>query len=475
MGGPSVNSANHHSRQMTFADLLLAPARSSEADDGACRRAICLFSSAGLGELGIRANGIEIVASSEVIKNRHDLYAHNYPTTRCFHGDIWETKDGIIQYWQTHFADSELFMLYATPPCQGMSSNGAGKLAFEQKEGRRSAVDERNRLVIPALDVIATLRPRWVLFENVPRMKDTSIPDENGRYVNIIALIRERLGGDYDGGCEILACHNYGIPQFRRRLITVFTRDPSGVEYYHRNGGSFFPAAEKLPQVTLRQAIAHLPQLDAVSGNNTASDFHPLHYVPIMKPEKYHWVSHTPEGQTAYNNQCINPDCLHTGNALHRDVNNDGVWQSNKGTPIVCEKCGSLLPRPSMLDKATGKRRLIKGFHSAYRRMKWDRPANTITQNFIFEASDNKIHPEQNRVLSAYEALILQTVAEYDYDFCPNGNWISLGLFAELLGESVPPRLIDLIVRKMIAVSDGQSQGLSTTASTATNAQSVAP
>ena len=194
--------------------------------------------------------------------------------------------------------------------------------------------------------------------------------------------------------------------------------------------------------------------MEGKKGLESRKDYHPLHYVPVMKPEKYWWVKNTKEGDTAYNNQCTNMNCGYNCNALHRDVNENGRWQSNKNTPIYCEKCDSLLPRPAMTDKITGEKRLIKGFHSAYRRMEWDKPAHTITQNFIFEASDNKIHPEQNRVLSVYEALIIQTIADYCYDFKINGEYIATSLFAQIIGESVPPKLIEIICKKMISISD---------------------
>ena len=163
-------------------------------------------------------------------------------------------------------------------------------------------------------------------------------------------------------------------------------------------------------------------------------------------------MSNTPEGNTAYNNQCVNPACGYQFNGIHIDKQTDGVWHSNIETPIYCEKCGKLLPRPSVIDKITGQRRLLKGFHSAYRRMKWDEPATAITQNFIYEASDNKVHPEQTRVLSIYEALVIQTVAEYNYNFQMDGKLITNSMFAQILGESVPPKLIDIIVEKMINI-----------------------
>lgn len=421
--------------------------------------AICLFSSAGIGELGIKANNLNIVASNELIAERHALYKENYPETECFDGDIWKRKNDIVSYYlQNH--DEELFLLYATPPCQGMSSNGAGRLMQEVRHGNRSHIDERNRLIIPTIEIIKKLKPRWVIMENVPNMRHTFINDEHDNIVNIMEYIENNLGVEYIGKGEVLACSDYGIPQQRKRLITIYTRDSKGKDYFKKNGNTFFPVGERQKPVTLKDAIGHLPPLDSKAGSECAKDFHELHYVPIMKEEKYWWISNTPEGNTAYNNQCVSETCLYKGNELHRDTNEDGRAQSSKNTPIYCKKCGSLLPRPSMVDKKTGERRLIKGFHSAYRRMEWDRPAHTLTQNFQFEASDNKVHPEQNRVLSTYEALILQTITDYNYTFEIKGKKISRSLFARIIGESVPPKLIDIICRKMLDLSFGVSSTL---------------
>jgi len=172
-----------------------------------------------------------------------------------------------------------------------------------------------------------------------------------------------------------------------------------------------------------------------------------------MTELKHLWVRHAKEGDTAFNNQCINPSCLSQDNPGHTDVKVDGKWVSSKEIPIHCGKCGALLPRPHVVEGL--RPRLLRGFHSAYRRMKWDEPARTLTQNFIYEASDNKIHPSQNRVLSIYEAMVVQTISKYDYRFCVGGVDISAAKIAEVIGESVPPYLIQKICMMMTSCSSG--------------------
>ena len=418
--------------------------------------AISLFSSAGIGELGITHNEIKILVSNELLEDRHALYKKNFQKTECITGSIWEKIDEICETYEKVRTEEELFLLYATPPCQGMSTNGAGTLLKGIREGNKPKIDERNRLIIPTMDIVCRLQPRWFLMENVPGMKNTVIDDENGEYINIIDYVRKRLGDNYIGHAQVVACSDYGIPQVRKRLITVFTRDDFGKKYLSVYG-NFLQDEDRKPLKTLRDAIQGFPTLDSVEGKNQNIEFNKYHFVPIMNPEKHWWVENTPEGNTAYNNQCVNPMCLYQYNGMHIDRQEGGIWHSNSETPIYCEKCGELLPRPSMIDKKTGKRRLLKGFHSAYRRMKWDEPATTLTQNFIYEASDNKIHPEQNRVLSIYEALVIQTISDYEYAFEIGGKMISNAMFAQIIGESVPPKLIDIVVDKMIHIKDIQN------------------
>lgn len=420
---------------------------------GQFKKAACLFSSSGIGELGIVASGIEIICANELIPERVELYKENYQTHNIIEGDIWGKKEEIINFSKKQLNENEeLFLLYATPPCQGMSSNGMGKLKSEIAIGRRLEEDPRNRLIIPTIEVIVQLNPQWVLLENVPGMRHTLIKDENGSVVNIIEYMKQKIGHKYVGRAEVIACEDYGIPQKRKRLITIYTRDPKGIEFFHENGGSFFSKDMKVPIKTLRDAIGHLPPLDGIKGLNQQTDFHEFHYVNELNPRKYWWVKHTKMGTTAFNNQCVNHKCLYQGNQGQKDIIKDGKCVSDNSIPIYCEICGELLPRPTVIEK-NGSVRLMKGFHSAYRRMNWDEPARTLTQNFLYEASDNKLHPEQNRVLSIYEALIIQSIDKYGYKFQSRGKKLTAPKIAEVIGESVPPYLIEKICKMMIEVS----------------------
>jgi len=91
------------------------------------RNAISLFSSSGIGDLGLKANGIKTVIANELLAERMKLFQNNYPDAKCFLGDIWELQEDIIEYYKANY-DEAPFMILATPPCQGMSSNGMGKM-----------------------------------------------------------------------------------------------------------------------------------------------------------------------------------------------------------------------------------------------------------------------------------------------------------------------------------------------------------
>ena len=423
-------------------------------------KAISLFSSSGIGDLGLQRNGIETVIACELRKNRTNLFQSNNPETKCFCGDIWKLQNEIIDYYWSVYSDNP-FIILSTPPCQGMSPNGMGKILSDLRKGLRPEFDERNRLIIPSVNIIKALQPEWVIFENVANMVNTLIYNENGEPVNIIDYIRSELGEQYVGGPTVIECADYGVPEHRVRLLTVLTRTPKGKEYYSRHH-TFIPERTHSetgdrftkPWVTLREAIGDLPELRAEKGKNI-DPMNPLHKVPILDEKKRWWLDNTPEGETAFNNQCINPDCRYQENARHRNVfTGEGILQANASTPLYCEKCGHLLPRPYFENKDTGEQRIMRAYPSSYKRMSWDEPASTLTQNFQYACSDNKIHPSQTRVLSIWEAMVIHTIADYPFSFTVNGTQVSDCLMRDTIGESVPPKIIDLICQNIIKIED---------------------
>lgn len=290
-------------------------------------------------------------------------------------------------------------------------------------------------------------------------MTNTVIEDGEG-VINIIDFVFRELGDAYVGKPYVVNVADYGVPQNRQRLITILTRTEKGKKHFKKYA-TFLPAPTHSEKPTLfthqwltvRDAIGNLPPISSRKGCNVCQS-NPLHKVPLLDDVKLSWVTNTPEGQTAMNNQCINPSCMYQGNALHgARHNSEGVNKANTDTPLYCEKCGALLPRPYTIDKATGEKRIMKGFVSAYKRMSWDKPASTLTQNFQYACSDNKLHPSQDRVLSLYEGMILQTIAQYPYSFEINGKLVADGLIRDTIGESVPPLLIDKIVKNILKIS----------------------
>ena len=422
--------------------------------------AISLFSSSGIGDLGLRANNIKTVIANELLEDRMRLFHNNFIDTKCFNGDIWTLKDDIIKFYRSNYKE-EPFLILATPPCQGMSSNGMGKMLSDYRKGLRPKMDERNRLIIPAIQIAEELQPEWIILENVSNMGNTLIYDDKGVLVNIIDYIMEELGDNYVGKPCVIDVADYGVPQHRKRLITILSRTQKGKEYFS-SVGTFMPPATHSESdtlftkhwVTLREAIGTFPELRAEKGKNK-SQFNPLHRVPLLDKKKLFWLDNTPEGCTAFNNQCVNPACLYSSNRTHgASHDEEGINKSHADTPLYCEQCGSLLPRPWVEDKKTGEKRLMKGYVSAYKRMLWDEPASTLTQNFQYACSDNKVHPSQSRVLSLYEGLVIQSIADYKYSFEINGKMVPDGLIRDTIGESVPPKIIDLICKNILSISN---------------------
>jgi len=427
------------------------------------RTAVSLFASGGIGDLSVKAAGWHVLVANELLEDRANVFRSNFPETLMINGDIRLLESEIISKTKGLLKGKELDLLFATPPCQGMSKNGRGKLLKGIRDGLKPKLDERNQLIINAVNCIKALKPRLVVFENVPEMEYTVIESLKGELVNLLEWVKQSLEPEYSGSWAVVEFADYGVPQRRQRLITIFSRDPV-LKKELSNNGTLMPVKTHAKDPTLFQkkwvsvddAISHLPFLDAKNVKSAASSV-PFHYVPLLDEDKYFWVSNTPPGKSAFDNQCINPHCKSQHNQTHRATHNaDGINQASKETPVRCQMCNELLPRPWV--RNGDEVRIMSGFTSSYKRMRGDLPASALTSNLSYACSDQKIHPRQHRVLSLKEAFILHTVDNFFFIWLrADGKKISDKTIREIIGESIPPSGLKVIFDHLSKFSGAQT------------------
>jgi DNA (cytosine-5)-methyltransferase 1 len=429
---------------------------------------VSLFSGAGIGDLGFRAAGIRLVSMTELEPDRAALARLNFPEAHVFVGDVGGLSGAICEHAAS--GGDDLFLLSCTAPCQGMSKNGKGTLLNNVRKGERPELDPRNRLVLPAIEMAKRLRPRWVVFENVPEMRRTVIRDHAGALRPILDVVFDSLAPDYVGEAYDVAFADYGVPQRRQRLITVLTRDrvargrfESGVPLIPPRTHARDVGGTLHPWVSVAEVLKDFPPLDGADKAHASCPGMPFHRVPVLDPKKYEWVRHTPPGRSAFDNQCANPACGFQGNRTHGAGHTaEGINRSHKDTPLYCERCGSLLPRP-YTDGGRGGRRIMSGYTSAYKRMDGSLPAPALTRNLSFPCSDQKIHPTQNRVLSLAEAMTLQTIDRYGYRWGPldgRGRKRDAApdtLIRLVIGESVPPLFFEALGQYLVGLGAPRS------------------
>ena len=416
---------------------------------------VSMFSSGGIADMGFRKKGVEFIASNEMIPQRAKLYQRNHPSSTVFSEDIYSCINQFIKTIKKKQKNIDL--LLSTPPCQGMSSNGCGTLLKGIREGNKPEFDPRNSLIIPSITVIKKIRPKWIVFENVANMKNTIIPTASG-VENILDVIRKNIPAGYVGESYIVEFADYGLPQKRKRLITIYSNDKI-LKQNFKAGVPLIPPRTHSKTgkgmkkwVSLKSALVGVEQLDSISQKRATSQRNHLHHVPVLDSRKYKWVKHAQKNSTAFDNQCVNPKCMFQGNRSHETRRKDNINRSRKDTPLFCEKCGEQMPRPAVRYGNT--ERIMSGFTSAYKRMSNSAPAPTLTTNFSYVSSDNKIHPTENRPLSIHEACILQSISNYNYKWTEkSGIHLPDSVIRDVIGESAPPLFFEGLMAWLLKIS----------------------
>ncbi|MEJ5946565.1 DNA cytosine methyltransferase [Pseudokineococcus basanitobsidens] len=208
--------------------------------------AVDLFAGAGGLTLGLQQAGFTVLGAIEVDPLACATYADNHDGVRLWQDDVRHV-DGEQLMRGIGLRAGELDLLAGCPPCQGFST-------LRTLNGRQAPAEPRNDLVREYGRLVAQLRPRAVLMENVPGLAKDERMDE------LVELL-EGLGYPARSGTRIMNAADYGVPQSRRRLVLTAARH-----------AVLEPAVRTPARPTVRQAISRLPPAGS-SGD-------PLHDLP---------------------------------------------------------------------------------------------------------------------------------------------------------------------------------------------------
>ncbi len=222
---------------------------------------IDLFAGAGGLSCGLEMAGFTPLLANELVEQYANTYQVNHPSTKVIVGDVRQVDERELHRLVDDYGDIDL--IAGGPPCQGFSVNAPV----------RSLDDPRNHLFKEYLRIVAEIRPKAVIIENVPGI----ISLGKGTVVEQIYSILNKLGYKVDH--KILFAGHYGVPQMRFRTVFIALRDYCGdikfpePEYYAKAVANFH-GAKKLcfnlessdemrlkPKTTVWDAIGDLPEI----------------------------------------------------------------------------------------------------------------------------------------------------------------------------------------------------------------------
>ena len=348
-------------------------------------KAISLFSSAGIGELLLKNTNVDIIAANELLAKRAECYRHFYPNADMYCGDI--TDEATKEYMISVVKNNNVKMLIATPPCQGLSTLGKNKKQIHYEK------DQRNYLILAALDVIDKCDFDYILIENVPTFLEMYFPYKE-EYLQLEDILNLKYKDKYNIEARVLNAKDYGICQSRPRAI---------IKLYKKNLKWAWPTTEK--EITLQEAIGDLPTLE--SGES--SDI-PWHFAKVHNERAVLALKHTPTGKSALTNEEYYPK------------------------------------------KEDGTR--IKGFHNTFKRMVWDQPCPTRTTFSGSMSSHNNVHPGRLKADGTYsDARVLTLLETFIVSSIPNNIDFpkdSTDTFIRtVIGESIPPKLMMKVIEQI--------------------------
>lgn len=185
----------------------------------------------------------------------------------------------------------EADVLIGGPPCQPFSKSG-----FWVSGEARRLNDPRASTLEGYLRVLAEVQPKAFLLENVEglgfRGKDEGLQLINRR----LAAINDAYGTQYRANIETLNAADFGVPQVRRRMFVIGSRDGNSFSFpspTHVNSRDAQPGDNHRSYLTAWDALHDLP---SPVGAEASLKGKWADLLPTI-PEGYNYLWHTDRGE----------------------------------------------------------------------------------------------------------------------------------------------------------------------------------
>ena len=204
-----------------------------------------LFAGAGGLHFGMERAGFQLAVASDVSPYAEKTHQLNRPDTPFIREDIQKlTAKQLLKAAGGVRPD----LIVGGPPCQGFSTLG-DKLSS----------DPRNVLFRAYAGLVEQLEPKFVVLENVKSM----VTMYGGKFKDEVVASFERIG--YTVHWKILDAAQYGVPQFRQRVIFFATRHGAEFNFPEPTHG-----VGLLPMATVGEAIGDLAKKGSEVPNHIA-------------------------------------------------------------------------------------------------------------------------------------------------------------------------------------------------------------
>jgi len=384
------------------------------------------FAGAGGFSLGFRLTGqYDIIGAIEYDQWAADTFKFNHPESTVLVGDIQRNSE---EFLLDTFKEKPDIIL-GGPPCQGFS-------IANRKAG--DPADPRNSLFKEFVRVGKIFEPQIMIMENVPNLIKARTHDKE-LVIDIIIQELESLG--YCVYHAILSATDYGVPQIRKRLVVIASKDqldhpfPKPTHSVEGKPNTLLHSPLK-PTPTLWDATSDLPQIEAREGAEEMD-----YEIPAKNSFQKYLRGHSSK---IYNHVAMK----HSKRMAERFAS------------MSCGDSISDVPDHLKPIKRNGNGEFSETLYEQNnRRMHPDRPCHTIAASFYA----NFVHPFKNRNFTPREGARIQTFPDW-YVFRGKPTVVSRQLLQRegreeeqrlcqynQIGNAVPPLLAKAIAQNIVS------------------------